>query len=328
MKIGSAIGVTAAALSMFSLTGCVTTESQGSGTGAGARHRGIVKHEHKGKETPAALSKEEWEDQYGESVMDDGGLYDDDSLMTSSDMNMDSSVEPMPPAQDHGTTQVYIVQKGDVLSQIAVDFDTTTATLIDMNGLSNPDVLYVGQELQVPAGSGGAKTTTKSTSSVQKGGTYVIQKGDTLSGIAVAAGVSINDLRSVNGIQGDKIMAGEELTIPSYGKVPSSTQKVSGTSSSSKKSEPKPEPEPTFAEPAPAAPTPAEPTSYDTPVVEPAPAEMDIGMVEDKVLYPGETLDDVARQYGVSKAEIMRMNNISDESQVREGQRLRIPIAE
>ncbi len=51
-------------------------------------------------------------------------------------------------------------------------------------------------------------------------------------------------------------------------------------------------------------------------------------MVEDKVLYPGETLDDVARQYGVSKAEIMRMNNISDESQVREGQRLRIPIAE
>ena len=53
-----------------------------------------------------------------------------------------------------------------------------------------------------------------------------------------------------------------------------------------------------------------------------------VDMIEDKVLYPGETLDDVARQYGVSKAEIMRLNNISDESQVREGQRLRIPVAE
>ncbi|MCP4213380.1 MAG: LysM peptidoglycan-binding domain-containing protein, partial [bacterium] len=128
MKIGSAIvGASAAALCMFSLTGCVTTESQGSGTGAGARHRGIVKHEHKGKETPAAMTKSEWETEYGQVEDDNSGLYGDE-LMGSSDMG--NTVEPMPPAQDYGTTEIYIVQKGDVLSQIAVDFDTTTATLI------------------------------------------------------------------------------------------------------------------------------------------------------------------------------------------------------
>ena len=67
MKIGFAVvGVSAAALCMFSLTGCVTTESEGSGTGAGAHHRGIVKHVHKGKETPAALTKTEWESEYGD----------------------------------------------------------------------------------------------------------------------------------------------------------------------------------------------------------------------------------------------------------------------
>ena len=49
MKIGSAVlGV--AVLCAFALTqGCVTTESQGSGRGAGARHKGPWKHEHKGK---------------------------------------------------------------------------------------------------------------------------------------------------------------------------------------------------------------------------------------------------------------------------------------
>ena len=145
-----------------------------------------------------------------------------------------------------------------------------------------------------------------------------------LSEIALAAGVSINDLRSLNNMKGDKIMAGNTLDIPSYGKVPSSNRKKS---SSSKKSEPAPvEPAPAAAAPAPAPMA----TGVVAPVVEPqveTPA-MSVDMIEDKVLYPGETLDDVARQYGVSKSEIMRLNNISDESQVKEGMRLRIPIAE
>jgi LysM repeat protein len=39
-------------------------------------------------------------------------------------------------------------------------------------------------------------------------------------------------------------------------------------------------------------------------------------------------MDDIARQYSVSKSEIMRLNNISDEAAIKEGQRLRIPISE
>ena len=321
MKIGSAVvGLHVAVLSVFALTqGCETTKSQGSGQ-AGARHRGIVRHEYK-REIPAVSRAE-----YEEIIASDDRLYPEDDI-SSTDMQHRavSPVEPM--GSDYGTTEVYIVQKGDVLSRIAVDFDTTTATLTRMNNLSNPDVLYIGQELRVPAGgSGSAKTTTKSSGPIQKGGSYTIQKGDTLSGIAVAAGVSIDDLRSVNGIQGDKIMAGETISIPSYGKVPSNTKKVSGTSKKKPAPAPKPqvEPEPSPAKPAPAA----DPMQYDEPVVEPVAAPAEVDMIESKVLYPGETLDDVASQYGVSKAEIMRLNNISDESQVRTGQTLRIPVAE
>ena len=320
MKIGSAVlGVHVAVLCVFSLTqGCVTTESQGSGRGAGARHKGPWKHEHKGKTAPQTAVAQSDPYAYDDS-QDASSVYDPVVVESSS-----STVAPYAGSAASGNTEMYIVQKGDMLSQLAVDYDTTTATLVEMNGLSNPDVLYVGQELAVPAGRGGSSSkssSSKKSSSIKKGGTYTIQKGDTLSGIAVAAGVSIDDLRTLNSIKGDQIMAGEKLDIPSHGKVPSNTQKSS--SSSSKKSADPVEPAPSAAEPAPAP-------MAAAPVVDPQveTTSMSVDMIEDKVLYPGETLDDVARQYGVSKAEIMRLNNISDESQVREGQRLRIPVAE
>ncbi|VGO21053.1 LysM peptidoglycan-binding domain-containing protein [Pontiella sulfatireligans] len=325
MKVGSAVlGLHVAVLCVFSLTqGCVTSESQGSGRPAGARHKGPWKYEHKVASSGAVSQgqvggyEQGIDESYEVMVFEDAGI-------DSSDMG--STVEPyVPPASSESFTEVYIVQKGDVLSQLAVDFDTTVPRLVSMNGLSNPDVLYVGQELRVPAGrSSSPATTKKSTSSVKKGGSYEIQKGDTLSGIAVAAGVAISDLRSLNNIKADKIFAGETIYIPSYGKVPSSTQKSVAKKTLS---------EPAAVEPAPSAPAPA-PMAFGSTVAEPAAPMIvettapTVEMVADKVLYPGETLDDVARQYSVSKAEIMRLNNITDESAVREGQRLRVPISE
>jgi len=316
MKIGTAVvGLHIAVLCAFALTqGCVTTESSGSGRGAGAKHKGPFRHEHTGKVAEPSVVADPY---YTDDTMQDDSLYADEAIITSSP----STVEPAPVSSYQGTTEVYIVQKGDILSQLAVDFDTTTATLVQMNGLSNPDVLYVGQELRVPAGRGAAsKTTTKSTGSIKKGGTYTIQKGDTLSEIALAAGVSIDDLRQLNGIKGDTIMAGDTIDIPSYGKVPSTSRKAP---------KPKAESTQTTVEPAPAEPTVA-PMAIAAPATTPdAPAtsqEMSFTTIEEKIVYPGETLDDISRQYGVSKGEILRLNNLTDESQVKEGQRLRIPV--
>jgi len=303
MKVGIAVlGLHIAAVVAFALTqGCVTTESQGSGRGAGARHKGIVKHEHKGKATSTQTAASDPIYQGDEQ----GSAYDPVIIESGS-----SAPEPyVAPSTYSGNTETYIVQKGDILSRLAVDFDTSTKTLIAMNNLSNPDVLYVGQELRIPAGSR-RKVSTKKAPSVKKGGEYVIQKGDTLSGIAAAAGVSLDDLRSLNNITDDKIFAGETLSIPSGGKVPTDTQK-------SKPVEPAPE----VAEP--------EAAPIAAPGVEPVETgSMQVDAVMDHVVYPGETLDDISRQYGVSKSDIMRLNNISDESAVKEGKRLRIPIAE
>ena len=309
MKVGSAVlGLHIAALVAFALTqGCVTTESQGSGRGAGAKHKGPWRHEHKGKADSGQVAASDSMYAADEQSAYDPVIIESDS--SSSSAGYAAAGAGAAAASTYDNSEVYIVQQGDVLSRIAADSGTSTQTLIDMNNLSNPDVLYVGQEIRVPAGSKKSSSSSKSAPKVQKGGEYVIQSGDTLSGIAVAAGVSVADLRSLNNIQDDKIFAGETISIPSGGKVPTDTQK-----SAPKEAAPvEPEAAP-MAAAAVAAPTDS--------------GSMQVDAVMDHVVYPGESLDDISRQYGVGKSDIMRLNNISDESAVKEGQRLRIPISE
>ncbi|MCF7864571.1 MAG: LysM peptidoglycan-binding domain-containing protein, partial [Kiritimatiellales bacterium] len=284
MKVGSAVlGLHVAAVCLFAMTqGCVTSESQGSGRGAGARHKGPWKHEYKGPSTEGTAVAQD----YGYKPVSDSVF--DSPVITSSDSR--SSVEPYAPPKTKSTagTEVYIVQKGDILSRLASDFNTTTKTLISMNNLSNPDVLYVGQELRVPAGGGksshSSSSSKSSSSSVKKGGDYVIQKGDTLSGIAVAAGVSIDSLRSLNNIKDDKIFAGEKLSIPSGGKIPSTSHKSTPAKA---KTEPTPP-----VEPAPSAVAEPAPAPVAAPAAEPveSTSSMSVDAVMDHVVYPGETL--------------------------------------
>ena len=57
---------------------------------------------------------------------------------------------PPPPAPPPTTT--YVVQPGDTLYSIATYYGTTVSALSALNGISNPDVIYAGQVLIVPAG--------------------------------------------------------------------------------------------------------------------------------------------------------------------------------
>ena len=286
--------------------GCITTESFGSGRGAGAKHKGPWRHQHQGGVQSSAI-------QSMQPVMNDQMIYSEEvyePIITSSEMGIDMT----PGEISTKTTEIYLVQKGDMISQLAIDFDTSSAKLIEMNNLENPDVLYVGQKLKVPAGRSvisSSKTTPVSSSSViEKGETYLIQSGDTLSEIAQRARVSVDDLRSLNQINNDTIYAGQKLYIPSYGSVPESVPVLDALP---------------LAEPTPLmAPEPA-------PVAEAVPVEVPegaIGMVKEVQVYPGETLDDYARIYSVSKAEILRANPQIEGEELKEGFTIRIPISE
>ena len=43
----------------------------------------------------------------------------------------------------------YIVQPGDCLWSIAQEFGTTVNNLVELNNISNPDLIYVGEDLRI-----------------------------------------------------------------------------------------------------------------------------------------------------------------------------------
>ena len=99
----------------------------------------------------------------------------------------------------------HIVSPGETLSYIALIYEKTVDEIAGHNGLANPDLIYPGQELDIPGEGAGIG-----------GGAYVVQPGDTLSGIAWQNGVSTDLLQTANGIgDADYIYIGQVLTIPS-----------------------------------------------------------------------------------------------------------------
>ena len=98
------------------------------------------------------------------------------------------------------------VQAGDSLSLIALEYGVSTQSIMNANGISNPDLLFMGQELIIP---GVAQTV--STASV----IVTVEWGDSLSAIAEDYGVSVASLMEANGItNANSIFAGQELTVP------------------------------------------------------------------------------------------------------------------
>ncbi|MEO8613310.1 MAG: L,D-transpeptidase family protein [Chloroflexota bacterium] len=58
---------------------------------------------------------------------------------------------PDPAAPYTGATSTYTVQAGQELGLIAKDFNVDVADIVKLNNISNPDLLYVGQALTIPA---------------------------------------------------------------------------------------------------------------------------------------------------------------------------------
>lgn len=92
------------------------------------------------------------------------------------------------------STSVHVVQTGETLSGIAAKYDTTYQNLAALNGLNNPNLIYVGQSLKV---NGSAVATSR---------TYVVKAGENLSAIAAKLATTYQNLAQKNGLSNPNLI--------------------------------------------------------------------------------------------------------------------------
>ncbi len=110
---------------------------------------------------------------------------------------------------DPGTgsyTVVYTVRTGDTLSSIAARYHTTVASIVKLNQIKNPDLIYTGQKLTIQVT--GVKPPQPSTV------LYTVRAGDTLAAIAARYRTTVASIVTLNGIKNpDLIYAGQVFRI-------------------------------------------------------------------------------------------------------------------
>lgn len=111
-----------------------------------------------------------------------------------------------------GGTTTIIVQRGETLSRLALEYNTTVARLVELNNIANPNLIYTGQTLIVPSGETPNDTDGNSTSGQT---VYIVKAGDTLNQIAASYGTTARAIAVENGIRNiNLIYVGQRLIIP------------------------------------------------------------------------------------------------------------------
>ncbi len=102
----------------------------------------------------------------------------------------------------------HLVVRGETLFSIGRLYNVSPWSIASANGLANPNRIYAGQWLYIPAGPPYYPYPPC-------GSYYVVQRGDTLLGIARIYGVSAWSIAAANGIYNmNLIYVGQRLYIP------------------------------------------------------------------------------------------------------------------
>jgi LysM repeat protein len=135
---------------------------------------------------------------------------------------------------------VYVLKAGDNLIRVSARYGTTVQAILDNNGLTNANRIFIGQTLiipgqaDIPAVAEEAPSVAEEAPSVAEEApsvaeeapavadapdtTYTVQRGDSAIIIARRSGISEAALLEANGIRNaNLVMIGQVLTIPSNG---------------------------------------------------------------------------------------------------------------
>lgn len=259
-----------------------------------------------------------------------------------------AGVEPALTSIEGADVKTHTVASGESLSRIANRYGVTVREIQQLNNITDPNKIRIGQKLKLPAyaAEGAAapapapKKETKAAAKHAAGeGDYVVKSGDSLSAIAVRHGTTVKALKEANGLTTDMIRVGQKLKIPA-----GATKRAASAALAPRATAPTPAPVPApapaanaEAAPAPSAtPAPAPVTApAPAPVAAPAPAvanapvsPLDPAMIPfEYTVRPNETIDDIARNFAVLRSEILALNGLAEGAELRAGQKIKIPMS-
>jgi LysM repeat protein len=119
--------------------------------------------------------------------------------------------EPTKPSTTTGA-QTHVVQPGENLFRIALSYGLGYQTLATHNGIANPNLIYVGQELRIPAA---GEPVTPPQPVDTEAGYHTVQPGENLFRIALKYGMLYTKLAEANGLNYPyTIYVGQRLAIP------------------------------------------------------------------------------------------------------------------
>ena len=115
--------------------------------------------------------------------------------------------QPPPPTPTPPTT--HTVREGESLWSIAATYKTDLDTLLWLNGVTIDHVVYAGDQVKVRLGEGEAPPPTPTPQQ-----SHIVRAGDTLFGIALQYGLSMDDLLAWNHLSAEALLQiGQELFI-------------------------------------------------------------------------------------------------------------------
>lgn len=106
-------------------------------------------------------------------------------------------------ASPEAASTVHVVQWGETLTWIAARYGVTVWDIMQANGLTDANRIYVGQRLVIPL-----------PGTPPPGSWYTVQRGDTLSSIAWRFGTTVAAIMQANHLYNDIIYVGQQLYIP------------------------------------------------------------------------------------------------------------------
>ena len=131
-------------------------------------------------------------------------------------IGLGSPIGLLPAAAQESPPTIYVVQPGDSLASIALRYGLTMTELAQANGVINPNLIYVGLKLNIPARLEGTLTaapTAKSAKVINR--LHTVQASETLLSIALKYGTTVRSLIETNRLDRTGfIVPGQQLIIP------------------------------------------------------------------------------------------------------------------